>query len=70
MFHAYKLYITYKFNINNVVSRVFFELIHDEDANINISIKKGNLELNDQLTEISGDFYKLLNIEFRVNQKQ
>jgi chitodextrinase len=58
--------LTYKFNINNVVSRVFFELIHDEDADINISIKKGDLELDDQFTEISGDFYKLLNLEFPI----
>lgn len=57
---------TYKFNINNVVSRVFFELIHDEGADINISIKKGELELDNQFTEITGDFYKLLNLEFPI----
>jgi len=58
--------LTYKFQINNVVSRVFFELIHDEGANIDISIKKGELELEDQLTEITGDFYKLINVEFPI----
>lgn len=58
--------ITYKFNINNVISRVFFELIHDENANINISVKKGDAVLEDHIIEKTGDFYKLVNIEFPI----
>ena len=58
--------VTYKFKINNAVSRVFFELIYDEDANIDISIKKGNLEFEDQLVKITGDFYKIVNVEFPI----
>jgi chitodextrinase len=62
--------LTYKFQINNIVSRVFFELIHDENANIDISIKKGDLELGDYLIEKSGDFYKLVNIEFPIQNDE
>lgn len=62
--------ITYTFQINNVVSRVFFELIHNENANIDISIKKGGLELEDYLIEKSGDFYKLVNVEFPIHNDE
>ncbi|MCB2195351.1 MAG: fibronectin type III domain-containing protein [Bacteroidetes bacterium] len=58
--------LTYKFQINNVVSRVFFELIHDENSNINVTIKKDGLALDDYTIEKTGDFYKLVNIELPI----
>ncbi len=57
---------TYSFNINKAVSRVFFELIYDEGASLDISIKKGELELEGYQIEKTGSFYKLVNIEFPI----
>jgi chitodextrinase len=58
--------IQHSFKINNIVTRVFFELIHDEDANIEISIKKDGIDLGTNLIETSGDFYKIINVEFPI----
>lgn len=58
--------LSYKFQINNAVSRVFFELIHAENSNIDLTIKKDGLELDEYKIEKTGDFYKLVNIELPI----